>query len=142
MAKHIDTLRALIEAWGRLDIEGVLVHLHDDITWNNSGGLRKPVQGKAAMRAALESMKGKIADSKWRLFDWAEVGDTVWMEGVDECIRKDGIRVAVPYAGVLEFEGKVIRKWREYFEGRLQEKMLAGEGVSAEVEAMLDRPAA
>ncbi|MEQ8935487.1 MAG: nuclear transport factor 2 family protein [Amphiplicatus sp.] len=139
---NINVLRELIAAWSRLDIEGVLVHLHDDIVWNNSGGLRKPILGKKAMRAALESMKGNIEESKWRLFDWAEVGDTVWMEGVDEFIRKDGIRIAIPYAGVLEFEGKVIRKWREYFDGRLQEKMLAGEGVSPEVEAMLDRPAA
>lgn len=142
MASHIDTLRAVIAAWGRLDVEGVLEHLHDDITWNNSGGLRKPVQGKEAMRKALLAMKDKIADSKWRLFDWAEKGDVVWMEGADEFIRKDGVRIAVPYAGVLEFEGAVIRHWREYFDGRLQEKMLAGEGVSPEVEAMLDRPAA
>lgn len=142
MPGHIDTLRAVIAAWERLDVEEVLKHLHDDITWNNSGGLRKPVEGKGAMRKALLTMKDKIAQSNWRLFDWAEKGDVVWMEGVDEFVRKDGIRIAVPYAGVLEFEGGMIRRWREYFDGRLQEQMLAGEGVPATVEAMLDRPAA
>lgn len=142
MPGHIDTLRAVIAAWERLDVEGVLAHLHDEIIWNNSGGIRRPVEGKEAMRKALLAMKGNIAESRWRLFDWAEKGDVVWMEGVDEFLRKDGILIVVPYAGVLEFEGPVIRRWREYFDGRLQEKMLAGEGVPATVEAMLDRPAA
>ena len=141
MTRHIDTLHSLISAWGNQDVEGVLAHIHDDITWNNSGGLRPPLQGKAEMRAALESMAANIKEAKWRLFDWAEVGDTVWMEGADEFINHDGIRVVVPYAGVLEFQDGLIRKWREYFEGRLMDQMLAGQGVPAEVEAMLDRPA-
>ncbi|MEX6633370.1 nuclear transport factor 2 family protein [Hyphococcus lacteus] len=142
MANNINVLRAIIAAWARQDVEGVLEHLHEDITWNNSGGVRKPVQGKAAMRKALESMKGTIKESNWRLFGWAEVGNTVWMEGADEFMRNDGIRIAVPYAGTLEFEDGVVRIWREYFDGRLQEKQLAGEPVSEHVEAMLDRPTA
>lgn len=142
MTRHIDTLRSLISAWANQDVEGVLAQIHDDITWNNSGGLRPPLQGKAELRVALERMAGNIKESKWRLFDWAEVGDTVWMEGADEFINHDGIRVALPYAGVIEFQDGLIWKWREYFEGRLMDQMLAGQGVSAEVDAMLDRPAA
>jgi limonene-1,2-epoxide hydrolase len=141
MTKHIDTLRSLISAWRNQDVEGVLVHVHDDITWNNSGGLRRPLQGKAEMRKALEGMAADIKEAKWRLFDWAEVGDTVWMEGADEFIRNDGIRVVVPYAGVLEFQDGLILKWREYYQGQLIDQMLEGQGVPPEVDAMLDRPA-
>ncbi|WP_411817467.1 nuclear transport factor 2 family protein [Hyphococcus sp. DH-69] len=142
MSKHINTLRAIIDAWARQDVEGLVKHLHEDVTWNNSGGFRKPLKGREAMRRALERMKDQIEESKWCLYGWAEVGDTVWMEGADEFIRKDGIRIAVPYAGVLEFEGDVVKHWREYFDGRLQEQQLAGEPVSEYVEAMLDRPKA
>jgi len=140
MGQNIDTLRAVIAAWRNQDVEGVVRHLHDDITWNNSGGLRPPLQGKAEMRKALERMAEGIEESRWRLFDCAEVGDTVWMEGVDELIGKDGTRVAIPYAGVLEFQDGLIKEWREYFQGELLTQMRAGEGVSSDVEAMLDRP--
>jgi len=142
MRSNIETLKSMMNAWKNQDVEGVLSHIHEDITWSNTGGLKPAVQGKAKMRAALQGMASTIKETHWRLFDWAEVGDKVWMEGVDEFINKQGIRVAVPYAGVLEFKDGVILKWREYYEGRLIEQMLAGQGVSAAVEAMLDRPVA
>ena len=142
MAQNIDTLKLLISNWRKQDIDGVLALVAEDFTWNNSGGLRPPLVGKAAMRADLERMAGNMGESKWRLFDWAEVGDKVWMEGVDEFIRKDGIRVAVPYAGVVEFRDGLIVKWREYYQSQLIEDALAGKGVSEVVDAMLDRPEA
>jgi len=140
MAKHIESLKSLIGAWRRLDVEGVLVHLHDDFVWYNSGGLKPPLQGKANMRSTLQTMAKGIKEGKWRLFNVAEVGSTVWMEGVDEFISTDGIRVAIPYAGTLEFKDGLIFIWREFYEGRLIEQQMAGQGVSAEVEALLDRP--
>lgn len=140
MSKHTQTLKTLIASWVKQDVEGVLACLHDDITWNNSGGLRAPIRGKEEMGNVLRQMAKGIAESKWRLFDCAEVGDTVWMEGVDELTQTDGTRIAVPYAGVLEFRDGVIIMWREYFEGRLIEQMRAGQGVSEHVDAMLDRP--
>jgi limonene-1,2-epoxide hydrolase len=141
VSKHIESLKSLISAWRQVDVEGVLQHVHEDVIWNNSGGFKPPVRGKESMRRVLESMAGSIKESRWRLFACTEVGDTVWMEGVDEFTNQEGIRVAIPYAGVLEFKDGLILNWREYYEGRLIEQMLAGQGVSAEVEAMLDRPA-
>lgn len=141
MGKNTEALHGLIAAWRRQDVEGVLGHVHEDITWNNSGGLRAPLQGKAEMRKLLERMAEDIEEARWRLFDCAEVGNTVWMEGVDEFIAKDGTRIAIPYAGVLEFEDGLIIQWREYFEGKLIDDMRSGKGVSPHVEAMLDRPA-
>jgi len=142
MGKNIDTLKQLISNWRKLDIDGVLALVDDDFTWNNSGGLNPPLVGKAAMRADLERMAGFIKESRWRLFDWAEVGDKVWMEGVDEFIRNDGVRVAVPYAGVVEFRNGLIVNWREYYQRKLIDNALEGKGVSEVVDAMLDRPEA
>lgn len=140
MGRHIDTLHDVIEAWHRLDIEGVLSHLHDDFVWNNSGGMMPTIEGKEAMRAALTRMAAKTKSNAWRLFDYAEVGDTVWMEGVDEFIQTDGVRLAVPYAGVLEFKDGRILKWREYFNAYVQTSQREKKEVSPLVEAMLDRP--
>ncbi len=95
-------------AWKHNDNEDVLRHVHDDIVWNNSGGFRTPLRGKAEMRRSLTQMAHGIEDTEWRLFDYAEIGNTVWMEGVDEFIGKNGTRKAIPYAGVLEFRDDLI----------------------------------
>lgn len=140
MTRHIDTLLDVIEAWHRLDVDAVMEHIHDDFVWNNSGGMLPTINGKDAMRAALTKMAGKTQSNNWRLFDYAEVGDTLWMEGVDEFVGTDGVRLAVPYAGVLEFADGRIRRWREYFNAYVQTSQREKKTVSAEVEAMLDRP--
>lgn len=140
MAGNIQSLKSLIAAWRRLDVEGVLVHLHNDFAWYNTGGLKPPLRGKESMRKALQAMAKGISEGRWRLFDVAEAGNTVWMEGVDEFISTSGVRVAVPYAGTLEFRDGLILNWREYYEGRLIEQQMAGQGVSAEVEELLARP--
>jgi len=118
----------------------VMEHLHEDFVWNNSGGMMPTIDGKPAMRAALEKMAVKLESNAWRLFDYAEAGDTLWMEGVDEFFGKDGVRLAVPYAGVLEFKDGKILKWREYFNAYVQTTQREQKVVSPLVEAMLDRP--
>ena len=141
MTDHIASLKRVIDSWHRADAEGVLAELHDDITWNNSGGMKPPIQGKDTMRKTLEAMKGRLKNNRWRLFDVAQVGDTVWMEGVDEFDTMDGTRVAIPYCGILSYEGGKIRHWREYFDGRLQDEQIAGKGVRETVDHMLNRKA-
>ena len=42
-------------------------------------------------------------DIQWRIFAHAESGDRLFLEGVDEYRTGDGKRMALPYAGVLEF---------------------------------------
>ena len=138
---NVATLRKVISSWHEADVEGVLACLHEDITWNNSGGMKPPIQGKAQMRKTLEAMKGRLKNNRWRLFDVAAVGETVWMEGVDEFDTMDGTRIAIPYCGILDYEDGVIRHWREYFDGRLQDEQVAGKGVRDTVDAMLARPA-
>lgn len=138
---NIQRLLDMIDAWGRQDIDSVMTHLHDDVQWNNSGGFHPVVKGKAAMREALEKMAGTIAESRWRLFDYVENGDTLWMEGADEFLMTDGKTIAIPYMGILEYEDGKIRRWREYFNGYLHTTQGKTGVVAPEAAAMLDRPA-
>ena len=62
------------------------------------------------------------------------------MEGVEEFIAKDGRHIAIPYAGILDFQDGLIKNWREYFEGRILEDMMEGGEMSPEVAALIDRP--
>jgi limonene-1,2-epoxide hydrolase len=136
------TLLAVIAAWRTQDVEGVLAHVTDDIVWQNSGGFAPAIHGKPAMRTALSAMAPIIQESRWRVFDYAESSDRLFMEGVDEFVTKDGSRVAIPYAGSLVFRGPLICEWREYFDGRLSAMMKSGAGVPPSVEAMIGRPVA
>jgi limonene-1,2-epoxide hydrolase len=87
-------------------------------------------------------MAGVIKENRWRIFDYAENETRLFMEGVDEFWLTGGQHVAIPYAGVFEFRGLLVREWREYFDGRLSLAMKAGEPVPPQVTEMIARPVA
>lgn len=144
MPRLYPVLETIIAAWKAQDIEGVLACVTDDIVWRNSSGYAPAINGKAAMRAALTNMKAAIkpGSNTWRIFDYAESADRLFMEGVDEFDLLTGQHVAIPYAGSLQFRGALVSEWREYFDGRISADMKAGKPMSAEVKEMLDRPLA
>ncbi|WP_296596545.1 nuclear transport factor 2 family protein [Phenylobacterium sp.] len=144
MPRLYPVLEAIIAAWKRQDVEGVLAHVTDDIVWRNSSGYAPAIRGKAAMREALQKMKAMIApgSNRWRIFDHAENETRLFMEGVDEFDLATGQHVAIPYAGSLEFRGQLVSEWREYFDGRISAEMKAGAAMTAEVREMISRPAA
>lgn len=135
-------LDAIITAWHKQDVEGVLVHVTDDIVWRNSAGFAPAIRGKAAMRTALETMAKVIKTNKWRIFDHAENHDRLFMEGVDEFWLTTGEHVAIPYAGSLQFRGLLVSEWREYFDGRISSSMKAGAPLTDELKEMISRPVA
>jgi len=140
--RKFQVLEAVITAWKKQDVEGVLVHVTDDIVWRNSGGFAPAIRGKAAMREVLTAMAAKIKTNAWRIFDYAENDHRLFMEGVDEFWFHSGEHIAIPYAGSLEFRGELIHEWREYFDGRLSLAMKVGEPMSNEVKEMIGRPVA
>lgn len=142
MPRLYPVLLAVIDAWHRQDVEGVLAHVTDDIVWRNSSGFAPAIRGKAAMRTALQGMAPVIKTNKWRIFDYAESDSRLFMEGVDEFWLTTGQHVAIPYAGVLEFRGPLIHEWREYFDGRISTAMKAGQPITPELEEMIGRPIA
>ena len=142
MSRLYPVLEAIITAWRHQDVEGVLVHVTDDIVWRNSGGFAPAIRGKAAMREVLVAMAAKIKTNNWRIFDYAENDHRLFMEGVDEFWFHTGEHIAIPYAGSLEFRGDKVCEWREYFDGRLSLAMKAGEPLSDEVKEMIGRPVA
>ncbi len=144
MSRLFPVLEAIIAAWKKQDVEGVLAQVTDDIIWRNSSGYAPAIRGKDAMRSALTNMKAIIApgSNKWRIFDYAESADRLFMEGVDEFDLTTGQHVAIPYAGSLQFRGGLVSEWREYFDGRISANMKAGQPMTDEVKAMISRPVA
>jgi limonene-1,2-epoxide hydrolase len=141
MSRKFETMKALIADWSRGDIDAALSYMTDDIVWHYAAAVAPPLKGKVKARKFLENFKAQIDEVNWRIFDHAESGDRLFVEGVDEYRAKTGEMVAAPYAGVLEFRGDLICAWRDYVDVGVIEAQKAGQPASAWVAALIDRPA-
>ncbi len=138
---HIAVLLGLIGAWKAGDIDGVLAHMHEDIVWHYAAVIAPPLKGKAKARKFLEGMAPQVRDVTWRIFDYAETGDRLFVEGVDEYVSADGHLVSAPYAGVVEFRDGRIIGLREYFDMGAVNALKAGEVMKEHVRALIAREA-
>ena len=138
---HIDTLLGLIRAWRRKDSDGVLALMHDEVVWHYAAVIAPPLKGKAKARKLLESMALQVRDVTWRIFDHAETGDRLFVEGVDEYVSTEGRLVSAPYAGVVEFRDGLIIGLREYFDIGAVNALKAGEPLPEHVRALIAREA-
>jgi limonene-1,2-epoxide hydrolase len=141
MSGHFHIYQAVIAAWKAKDIDAVLSHMSEDIVWHYAAAISPPVLGRAGARKFMETFGSKIAEVRWRVFDYAESGERLFVEGVDEYFTTDGKRIATPYAGVLDFRGNLICGWRDYFDAGVSAAMQAGGAASPEVEQLIARPA-
>ena len=138
---QIQVLLGLINAWKAKDIDGALAFMHDDIVWHYAAVIAPPLKGKVKARKLLEGMSLQVGDVTWRIFDYAEKGERLFVEGVDEYVSAEGRLVSAPYAGVVEFrDGKIIGL-REYFDMGAVNAMKAGEGMKEHVRVLIARDA-
>ena len=142
MSKKYAILRHVIDAWTAGDIDGVLAHLAEDIVWHYAAAIAPPLNSKASARKLLVKMKAENHDLHWRIFDYAEAGDRLFIEGAEDYLASTGVRVATAYAGVLEFRGELICKWRDYLDIGVVEAQKAGQPTPNWITTLLDRPVA
>jgi limonene-1,2-epoxide hydrolase len=136
---HYARFLALISDWKRHDIDAVVARLADDVVWYVAVGAA-PVEGREASRQLLETFAPRRKAENWRIFHHAVNGDRLFVEGVDDFEDDQGRRVAVPYAGVIEFRDGLITGWRDYFDMATLNRMKAGEPIPAELLPLVDRP--
>jgi len=135
-------LRQVIDAWAARDIDSVLSHMADDIVWHYAAAIAPPLKGKASARKLLEKMAVETSDLHWRIFDHAERGERLFIEGAEDYLTPDGVRVATAYAGVLEFRGDLICAWRDYLDVGVMEAQKAGKPTPNWIATLIDRPVA
>ncbi len=139
--KHLRVMLDLIERWKVKDIDGVLALMDDDIVWHYAAAIAPPVRGKAKARKLLEVLSPQISEVRWRIFDYAEREDRLFVEGVDEYISTEGRLVSAPYAGVVEIRDARIAGLREYFDLGVVNALKAGEQMPEHVRALIAREA-
>lgn len=135
---RIEIIRAIMEAWGRHDIDTVLSHVADDIEWHYHVGSR-PVRGRDNMRKMLEKLQHHQLESRWRLVRSAEAGDAVFIEAIDDYVNPTGNRVQAPYMGVYEFDGRTVTAWRDYVDLAEMSKAETGEPLADWVQTLVDQ---
>jgi len=135
----LDILLRLIERWKARDIDGVLSLMDENIIWHYAAAIAPPVRGKAKARRLLETLAPQIAEVRWRIFDYAERDNRLFVEGVDEYVATDGRLVSAPYAGVVAFAEGRITALREYFDLGLVNSLKAGEPAPEHVRLLLQR---
>lgn len=110
---HIDTVQAIIEAWKRGDVETILGKLRPDVVYHYHVGSR-PLEGRDMVRKFLNKFGSGQTDIAWKIHRHAEAGDLLFVEGVDDYVNAEGVRIRTPYAGVFEFRDGLIWRWRDH----------------------------
>jgi len=126
--QQVETVAAVMGAWGRKDLDALLSHISPDIIWHYQVGSR-PVIGIEAMTKMLNRLKDHQLHSKWRLTNWASNGDLLFIEAVEDYQNPSGNRVQAPYTGVYRFDGDLISEWRDYVDLGLIMNGESGEAV-------------
>ena len=137
----IEVILTLIKSWKNSDVESVIELLSDDIVWHTSTGIKPPLRSKVAVREWLEGFVDQVHSSKWRVNSYAESGNMLFVEGIEDFELPNGIRVVIPYSGVYEFTGGKISGVREYFDGRLSESLKEGGEIPEFIEELTARKA-
>ena len=140
-SKSLDQKRAavdaIIEAWKRKDIDGVLAQLCEDVEYHYLVGER-PLVGKDWVRRFLERFGDHIGEpNNWHVVRSAESGNALLVEGVDDYMATDGTRIRYPYMGVFEFRDGLVSHWRDYADAGLIARVRDGEALPEWLEALV-----
>ncbi len=95
-----------------MDMEGFLGFIAADAEFRF--GSAPPVQGHAAIRAAVEGFFSSIAALSHELQRIVAQDDTVVCEGEVTYTRHDGSMITLPFCNVFETDGDLITLYRIY----------------------------
>ncbi len=135
---YFDIYLDVIRAWKKHDADAVLAYMADDIVWYVFVS-QPPVRGKAGAAAVLAKLAPARHAENWRVFHHAVQGHRLFVEGVDDFTDANDHRIAVPYAGVVEFRDGLITGWRDYFDMVVVDKMKSGGPVPEAIEPLVSR---
>jgi limonene-1,2-epoxide hydrolase len=109
---NTDVVLEFIAAWNRMDWDGIVGMLSDDVVYHNIP--MEPIEGREAARAFITGMQPEAVD--WQVLSIAENGNKVLTERVDAFRLGGGRNLSIPVMGVFEIDGGQITAWRDYFD--------------------------
>lgn len=114
MTTNSQRVRDFIACWEARDVDAILARMTPDAVWLNVG--LSEARGQDAIRASVAPFISTASAVKWTITHIAETASGVVLtERVDEFVI-GGKTLAVPVMGAFEFEGALIKSWRDYFD--------------------------
>lgn len=134
---YLETVNKIMDSWKAGNIDGVLEHVADDVTYYYRVG-SEPLNGPDEIRSFLEKFGSGMSNIQWRINRHAQEGNILMVEGADDFVDAKGNRIQIPYMGMFEFENGKIRLWRDYFNPAIGDMTRKGEPLPDHVQALLD----
>jgi limonene-1,2-epoxide hydrolase len=101
-------------AWADADFDRVVSYFAEDGVYHNIPV--DPLTGHEAIRGMIEMFTAGLKIVEFKILTMLSDGPTVITERVDIFEREDGGLVELPVMGIFEFDGDLIKSWREYFD--------------------------
>lgn len=141
MSRNVETLLAVMKVWNEgQDIDKVLSMMTEDIVFHFSAVTQPPKIGHSGALEFLTAYKARTKNPHWKIFNYAERGNQLLVEGIDEFDTAEG-RARVPYMGIYEFRDGKISAWRDYFDRGIADRTMKGEKLPDHAAALADRKA-
>lgn len=115
MSRPIELLHKLMAATAARDTDAFVSAFAPDVEYLYHVGSR-PLIGREWVERFITKYWANHSETNWTLVNWAENGDILMTEGIEEYVNADGVTVAHPYMGVIEFKDGKIIAWRDYFQ--------------------------
>ena len=96
------------------DAAAFVGYLTDDAVFRF--GSAPPVQGRAAIQAAVDGFFGTIAGCSHDVQTVLSSGSTQVCEGEVTYRRQDGSEITLPFTDVFEYEGELVARYKIYMD--------------------------
>ena len=111
-----DVVRAMLDAWGRLDVEEIISHFAPDAVYENV-----PIGAATGLEEIRTTVEQFVKDMNMTFFDaemlqLAVAGNVVLTERVDHIVM-GGTKMDLRLMGAFEIDGDKVKAWRDYFDG-------------------------
>lgn len=110
---NIETVRAFIAAWSRLDTDELVAYFTHDGVYHNMP--IAPAAGHEHLRSFISAFLKNWTATRWDVVNIAGAGDVVFVERIDRTMVGDK-SVELPCCGVFEMKNGKIAVWRDYFD--------------------------
>lgn len=97
-----------------LDTDGFLAYLSEEAVFRF--GSAPPVQGRAAIGAAVDGFFGTIAGCSHKIAKILRESDTLVCEGEVTYRREDGSEISLPFTNIFEYAGELIAHYKIYID--------------------------
>ena len=125
-ARKIEIATQMIAAWKAMDWDAAAALFTEDGVLHSM--MVDPIEGRDAIHKRISGLGELATEITLDVSNMGVINGVLYMERVDRFVY-NGKTGAVPVTGVFEFEGDLIKVWREYYD---RNQLLGEMGVATD----------